>query len=75
MSVRQNLAIAVGDAFVEAKKYLEKRADEKVEYWTDRPKPARWPKIFVVMRMYWKNLPMEYYDFRYAQHTTLSFLL
>lgn len=48
----------------EAKNYLDKNTNEKIDYWTTKPKPARWPKIFVVMRMYWKNLPMEYYDFR-----------
>lgn len=37
---------------------------QKQDYWNSKPKPARWPKIFVVMRMYWKNLPMEYYDFK-----------
>ena len=64
----KNLSVA----FDEAKRYLEKRADEKIKYWTDKPKPARWPKIFVVMRMYWKNLPMEYYDFRYCTYCTTS---
>ena len=48
----------------EAKAYLDRDNDGKIDYWTSRSKPARWPKIFVVMRMYWKNLPMEYYDFR-----------
>lgn len=38
---------------------------------TTKPKPARWPKIYVVMRMYWKNLPMEYYDFRNKSWTSL----
>eukprot|EP00093_Oithona_nana_P014854 14854.XXX_882082_879061_1 [CDS] Oithona nana genome sequencing. len=51
--------------------YLEKPTDEKIDYWTTKPKPARWPKIYVVMRMYWKNLPMEYYDFRNKSWTSL----
>ena len=38
---------------------------------TSQEKPTRWPKIFVVMRMYWKNLPMEYYDFRSKNWVTL----
>ena len=46
------------------KRYFGKDAPGKIEYWDGKQKPARWPKIFVVMRMYWKNLPMEYYDFR-----------
>jgi hypothetical protein len=37
---------------------------QKQDYWSSKAKPPRWPKIFVVMRMYWKNLPMEYYDFK-----------
>ena len=51
-------------AFDEAKRYMEKGPEERIKYWADKPKPPRWPKIFVVMRMYWKNLPMEYYDFK-----------
>ena len=59
----KNLSVA----FDEALSYLEKGMNEKIQYWTDKQKPPRWPKIFVVMRMYWKNLPMEYYDFRYRR--------
>jgi len=51
-------------ALQEARTYLAKNTDEKLDYWSRKPKPPRWPKIFVVMRMYWKNLPMEYYDFK-----------
>ncbi|XP_059085946.1 LOW QUALITY PROTEIN: kelch-like protein diablo [Tigriopus californicus] len=48
----KNLAIA----FEEAKRYFDKDPTEKIRYWTNKKKPGRWPKIFVVMRMYWKNL-------------------
>ena len=40
-------------------------------YRTSNPKPLRWPKILVISRMYWKNLPMEYYDFRSKSWNTL----
>lgn len=51
-------------ALQEARSYLAKNTNQKLDYWSSKPKPPRWPKIFVVMRMYWKNLPMEYYDFK-----------
>lgn len=63
----KNLAIALD----EAKNYFAKSTDEKIDYWSTKSKPGRWPKIFVVMRMYWKNLPMEYYDFRSRQWNVL----
>ena len=44
--------------------FFSQNTHQKQDYWNSKPKPARWPKIFVVMRMYWKNLPMEYYDFK-----------
>jgi len=48
----------------EAASYLAKSKEEKLSHWATATRPPRWPKIFIVMRMYWKNLPMEYYDFR-----------
>lgn len=63
----KNLAIA----FEEAKRYFDKDPSEKIRYWTNKKKPGRWPKIFVVMRMYWKNLPMEFFDFRTKQWNIL----
>ena len=58
----------------EAKDYLRMDTDTKIDYWKKpgRSKPARWPKVLVVMRMYWKNLPMEWYDFRTRTWETLS---
>jgi len=38
----------------EAKKYGEKKTEEKIQFWKSKEKPSRWPKIFVVMRIYWK---------------------
>ena len=64
----KNLAIA----FEEAKKYIGKDTQGKIRFWVDKSKPARWPKIFVVMRMYWKNLPMEYYDFKTKTWSVLT---
>merc|ERR1712223_2147158 len=55
----------------EAMDYFDKPTDQKIDYWTSNPKPARWPKILVISRMYWKNLPMEYYDFRSKTWNTL----
>jgi len=60
--VKKNKNLAT--ALEEARTYLAKNTHQKQDYWNSKPKPARWPKIFVVMRMYWKNLPMEYYDFK-----------
>merc|ERR1711971_587232 len=60
--VKKNKNLAT--ALEEARTYLAKNTQGKQDYWSSKPKPARWPKIFVVMRMYWKNLPMEYYDFK-----------
>jgi hypothetical protein len=37
-----------------------------------RAKPPRWPKLLVVVRMYWRNLPMEYYDFGLRQWGVLG---
>ena len=54
----------LSNALEEAKDYFSKDAPGKTDFWKGRQKPARWPKIFVVMRMYWKNLPIEYYDFQ-----------
>ncbi len=66
----------LGIAFEEAKRYFVSEPSEKIRYWTDRApggrKPPRWPKILVVMRMYWKNLPMEYYDFRTREWSVLA---
>ncbi len=71
----KNLAIA----FEEAKRYAAADPAAKIRYWTERGgggahgrKPPRWPKILVVMRMYWKNLPMEYYDFKAKQWNRLA---
>ena len=49
--------------------FVSQNTHQKQDYWNSKPKPARWPKIFVVMRMYWKNLPMEYYDFKLKRWT------
>ena len=54
--------------FEQAREYVNADSETKVKYWNERRKPERWPKILVVMRMYWKNIPMEYYDFRYVGH-------
>ena len=62
----------LGIAFDEAKKYIGKDTQDKIRFWVDKPKPTRWPKIFVVMRMYWKNLPMEYYDFKSKTWSVLT---
>lgn len=62
----------LGIAFEEAKKYIGKDTKDKIRFWVDKPKPQRWPKIYVVMRMYWKNLPMEYYDFRTKTWSSLT---
>jgi len=67
--VKKNLNIV--NKIKEAIEYLERPTDQKIDYWTSQEKPTRWPKIFVVMRMYWKNLPMEYYDFRSKNWVTL----
>ncbi len=42
------------DVLNEAKRYMEKKPEEKIQFWTSKEKPPRWPKIFVVIRMYWK---------------------
>ncbi len=72
MKKTKNLAIA----FEEAKRYAAADPREKIRYWSERRgdgrKPPRWPKILVVMRMYWKNLPMEYFDFRARQWSKLA---
>lgn len=67
--VKKNLNIV--NRIREAIDYLDKPTNQKIDYWASQRKPARWPKIFVVMRMYWKNLPMEYYDFRTKSWATL----
>ena len=54
------------------KLYIFHQKNRQIHFFrTTKPKPARWPKIYVVMRMYWKNLPMEYYDFRNKSWTSL----
>ncbi len=59
-------------AAAEVKKYLGRPPEERVAYWAERRKPARWPKIFVALRMYWRNLPMEYYDFAAGEWRPLA---
>ena len=74
-NVRYNtMSEALEDVMKEAKDYLLMDTNTKIDYWTKpgRSKPARWPKVLVVMRMYWKNLPMEWYDFRTRTWETLS---
>ena len=73
--VRYNsVSEALENVMNEAKDYLRMDTNTKIDYWTKpgRSKPARWPKVLVVMRMYWKNLPMEWYDFRTRTWETLS---
>ena len=74
-NVRYNsVSEALENVMNEAKDYLLMDTDTKIDYWTKagRSKPARWPKVLIVMRMYWKNLPMEWYDFRTRTWETLS---
>ena len=74
-NVRYNsVSEALENVMKEAKDYLRMDTNTKIDYWTKpgRSKPARWPKVLVVMRMYWKNLPMEWYDFRTRTWETLS---
>ena len=74
-NVRYNsVSEALENVMNEAKDYLKMDTDTKIDYWTKsgRSKPARWPKVLVVMRMYWKNLPMECYDFRTRTWESLS---
>ena len=56
----------------EAKDYMKMMPKDQTKYWTMRGgKPRTFPKIFVAMRMYWKSLPMEYFDFSTRQWRTL----
>ena len=50
--VKRNKNLA--DVLTEAKNYMDKKTEEKIEFWSSKGKPVRWPKIFVVLRMYWK---------------------
>jgi hypothetical protein len=50
--VKRNKNLA--DVLTEAKNYMDKKTEEKIEFWSSKERPARWPKIFVVLRMYWK---------------------
>jgi len=50
--VKRNKNLA--DVLTEAKKYMDKKTEEKILFWITKEKPSRWPKIFVVVRMYWK---------------------
>ena len=50
--VKRNKNLA--DVLTEAKNYMDKKTEEKIEFWSSKGKPGRWPKIFVVLRMYWK---------------------
>ena len=67
--VKRNKNLA--DVLTEAKNYMDKKTEEKIEFWSSKGKPVRWPKIFVVLRMYWKvRRPLLVWNIHLAREVT-----